>query len=171
MFKIMSIRAFKNEEELIEHEASMISLRIVSPLQSYMKQRGIKKKDLAKMLNKPKAYINAVFSGDKILSLKVMAKIQLALCFQLSIDVDPRQKTQAEQEIPETNNLKAGEVVKLISGGPNMVIDIVHENDTVSCSWFPVRTVIKDDLGQVLHIVHESSQTEAIFMSICLERV
>lgn len=71
--------SFKNEEEKIEHDASMISFRILSEIEKLCDARQIKKKDLAEMVGTSKSYITQLFNGTKSINTQIMAKFENAL--------------------------------------------------------------------------------------------
>jgi transcriptional regulator with XRE-family HTH domain len=71
--------SFKNEEEKIEHDASMISFRILSEIEKLCDNRKIKKKDLAEMVGTSKSYITQLFNGTKSINTQIMAKLENAL--------------------------------------------------------------------------------------------
>lgn len=71
--------AFKNEEEKIEHNAQMISYRILSEVEKLCEEKKIKKKDLAEMVGTSKSYITQLFTGAKSINTNIMAKFENAL--------------------------------------------------------------------------------------------
>ncbi|WP_173003185.1 helix-turn-helix transcriptional regulator [Chitinophaga sp. SYP-B3965] len=70
---------FKNEEEKIEHEAAMISFRILSEVEKLCDDRKIKRKDLAEMTGTSKSYITQLFNGKKSINTYFMAKLENVL--------------------------------------------------------------------------------------------
>jgi transcriptional regulator with XRE-family HTH domain len=77
--------SFKSEEEKIEHEAQMISYRILSELEKMCDERKIKKKDLAEMTGTSKSYITQLFNGTKSINTYIMAKFENALDISFEI--------------------------------------------------------------------------------------
>jgi transcriptional regulator with XRE-family HTH domain len=67
---------FKNQDEADQYEAEKLQLDIIAQLQEYMELNKITKADLAKKLNISKSFITQLFSGDKLLNLKILAKLQ-----------------------------------------------------------------------------------------------
>lgn len=82
---------FKNEEEIISHYADCISLDIVYELKKVMEQKNMNKVELAKLLGTSKSYITQLFSGDKLINLKLLGKIKRKLNIQVkfSITINP----------------------------------------------------------------------------------
>ncbi len=76
----------KTENEKLEFEAKMIQLDFISRLQELMKYRNIKsKKELAELLGTSPSFISQIFSGEKLINLKHIAKIQKALNVKYAI--------------------------------------------------------------------------------------
>lgn len=71
--------SFKSKEEKIEHDAQMISYRILSEIEKVCEERKIKKKDLAEMVGTSKSYITQLFTGAKSINTQIMAKFEDAL--------------------------------------------------------------------------------------------
>jgi transcriptional regulator with XRE-family HTH domain len=70
---------FKNKEDKIEHDAQMISYRILSELEKICDQKNISKKALADMVGTSKSYITQLFNGTKSINTSIMAKFEHAL--------------------------------------------------------------------------------------------
>lgn len=74
-----------NKEFDIVHEAEYISLVFLSEIEKQMDKNGLKKSELAKMLNTSKSYLTQLWRGDKILSLAMIAKMQKVLKIKFTI--------------------------------------------------------------------------------------
>lgn len=74
-----------NKEFDIVHEAEYISLVFLSEIEKQMDKKGLKKSELAKMLNTSKSYLTQLWRGDKILSLAMIAKMQKVLKIKFTI--------------------------------------------------------------------------------------
>jgi len=70
------IFTFENDDEKLQFEAEIIHLDIMNEIKILMDAKNIKKADLAKKLKTSKGYITQLFSGDKLINLKTIAKIQ-----------------------------------------------------------------------------------------------
>ena len=71
--------SFTSEEEELEHESRMIMFKFLKELDVLSGSgRKLKKKDLAIALDKSPSFISQLYSGEKLLSLKLLAKIQKA---------------------------------------------------------------------------------------------
>jgi len=77
--------SFKNEEEKLEHDAQMISYKILSEIEKLCDERKIKKKDLAELVGTSKSYITQLFSGVKSINTNIMAKFENALDVKFEI--------------------------------------------------------------------------------------
>jgi plasmid maintenance system antidote protein VapI len=71
--------SFSSKEERLEHRAQMISYRILSEVEKICDEKGIKKKELAKMVDTSASYITQLFRGDKQVNTSIMAKLEEAL--------------------------------------------------------------------------------------------
>lgn len=71
-----SLFAFNSDEEKIEHDAQMISYRILSEIERICDQNKIKKKDLAQLTGTSKSYITQLFNGSKSVNTNIMAKFE-----------------------------------------------------------------------------------------------
>ncbi len=77
------------EQEKIELEARMIQLDFIARLQEIMKAKGIRnKKELASLLGTSPSFITQLFSAEKLINLKHLAKLQRALDLKYSIISD-----------------------------------------------------------------------------------
>jgi transcriptional regulator with XRE-family HTH domain len=85
--------AFKNEKEEIEHNAQMISYRILSEVEKICDDRKIKKKDLAELVGTSKSYITQLFNGSKSINTDIMAKFEKALHVSFEIRLKLNQET------------------------------------------------------------------------------
>jgi len=79
---------FKYKKEIIEFEAEMIHLDIMHEIQYLMDKYDINRTQLAKFLNVTKGYITQLFSGDKLINLKTLAKIQRIFKIKFSFEYE-----------------------------------------------------------------------------------
>jgi ribosome-binding protein aMBF1 (putative translation factor) len=68
--------------------------RFLHVIETVMEERGIKKKDLAKMINTSPSFITQLFRGTKIINLETLAKIKLALEIDFEIKIKQDSITQ-----------------------------------------------------------------------------
>ncbi len=85
-----SLFSFKTEEEKIEHQAQMISYRILSEIEKVCDEKKIKKKDLADMIGTSRSYITQLFNGTKSINTYAMAKFEnvLDVTFEIRLKLD-----------------------------------------------------------------------------------
>ena len=74
--KLKDAISFKNEDEIIDFNASILSLEFTDLIEELMKNNDINKAQLARKLKTSKSYITQLFSGDKLINLKLLARIQ-----------------------------------------------------------------------------------------------
>jgi len=79
----------KTDKEKLELEAKMIQLDFIARLQELMKYKNIKsKKELAALLGTTPSFVTQLFSGEKLINLKHLAKLQRALGIKYAIISD-----------------------------------------------------------------------------------
>lgn len=79
----------KSDKEKLEFEAQMIHLDFISRLQELMKFKNINnKKELADLLETSPSFVTQLFSGEKLINLKHLAKLQRALDIKYAIISD-----------------------------------------------------------------------------------
>jgi len=84
------IFSFSNEEEELEHDAQMLMYKFLEEIEKcYKGGKKLKKKDLANILGKSPSFISQLYSGDKLLSFNLLAKIQKTLNLTFEITAQP----------------------------------------------------------------------------------
>ena len=66
-----------NEEEAIRWEAEKITLGFMHEVEKLMVERGWTKKDLADKLGTSKSYVTQLFRADKLINVKLLAKLSM----------------------------------------------------------------------------------------------
>ncbi len=66
----------ESKEDRLEFKAAAIQLDILADVSKVLEDKKISRSDLAKALGKSKSFISQLFSGDKMLNLKMIAQIQ-----------------------------------------------------------------------------------------------
>lgn len=79
-----SLFEFKSEKEELKHEAYMLMFKFLSEIER-ITEYTVQKKDLAKALNSSRSFVSQLFSGEKLASLSMLAKLQKA--YNLSFEV------------------------------------------------------------------------------------
>lgn len=77
--------AFKNESEKLEFEAKKLHLDFIIILSKLIEEQEISKSMLADKLGTSKSYITQLFSGDKMINLVLIARIQRVLKVNFNI--------------------------------------------------------------------------------------
>ena len=79
----------KSDDEKLLFEAKMIQLEFISRLQELMKYKNINsKKELAELLGTTPSFVTQLFSGEKLINLKHLAKFQRVLGIKYAIISD-----------------------------------------------------------------------------------
>jgi transcriptional regulator with XRE-family HTH domain len=99
-----------SEEDQIDIEASVLMLNFLAEIENIQKIRSIDRMSLAKSINVSPSYLTQVFSGNKPLNFKTLAKIQKALNIRFEV------KTV---EIKKDKNIKLKKVKESIMSFEN----------------------------------------------------
>lgn len=74
-----------SEEDIIEVDAQMLSFKFLEALEKSFAPRKLKKKEIAEAIGKSPSFISQVYSGDKLISMPLLAKLQKAFNFTFDI--------------------------------------------------------------------------------------
>jgi len=88
---------FETDEQKLQFEAEMIHLDIVFQIIRKMEEKDMNKSELAQKLKTSKGYITQLFTGDKLLNLKTLAKLQRIFNAKFKIDFVEKRKALDEQ--------------------------------------------------------------------------
>ena len=88
---------FETDEQKLQFEAEMIHLDIVFQIIRKMEEKDMNKSELAQKLKTSKGYITQLFTGDKLLNLKSLAKLQRIFNAKFKIDFVEKRKALDEQ--------------------------------------------------------------------------
>ncbi len=88
------ILSFRNEAEKIQFEAEIFSLDIMYEVECLMKSQefDLNKTQLANKLDVSKGYLTQLFTGDKLINLKTMAKLQRIFNIKFSVSHESIEK-------------------------------------------------------------------------------
>lgn len=85
--ELNDVFSFSSDDEKIQFEAEMIHLNTMKSIERLMKAKNMQKKDLAKSLSISQSYITQLFTGDKLINFKMLAKIQRVFNITFNMDV------------------------------------------------------------------------------------
>lgn len=86
-------------EEKIQDEARLIMAKFLSEVEQKYKEKGWKRKDLAKKLGTSPSYMTQLFRGTKLINLEMAAKMQDVLNIEFNItSIDLDKKGTIEQD-------------------------------------------------------------------------
>ena len=88
---------FETDEQKLQFEAEMIHLDIVFQIIRKMEEKDMNKSELAQKLKTSKGYITQLFTGDKLLNIKTLAKLQRMFNAKFKIDFVEKRKALDEQ--------------------------------------------------------------------------
>lgn len=80
---------FKSEKEEIDHEARMIMFRFLSEVEKIVGNDKGYKKRLSRALGVSQSYITQLFTGEKLVNLTMLAKMQKELGIKFEVSVTP----------------------------------------------------------------------------------
>jgi transcriptional regulator with XRE-family HTH domain len=89
----------KEEKDIIEIETHMLMYQFLSEIEKITTDRGISRKELAKLTGTSASYITQLYRGKKTINLQMLARIQRALDFKFKICVSLVEK-RAEKTSP-----------------------------------------------------------------------
>lgn len=111
--KFEEIVSFRNNEEVIEFREAALHLRIIDELIAVLEARNWNKAKLANELGTSKSYITQLFNGNKLINLKLLAKLEkiLNIEFRVGCHIKP-------EIVPAKSNKKfpAAEIVTYKKG-------------------------------------------------------
>lgn len=84
---------FEREDEKIALEAEMINIRIMQKIEKLMQEKGLSKKLLADELKTSKGYVTRLFTADKLINLKTLARLQRI--FNVSFEIESVKKLRS----------------------------------------------------------------------------
>lgn len=88
--------SFESQKDKIQHNADMISFRILSEVEKVCDEKKIKKKELAEMINSSRSYITQLFRGSKHVNTVLLGKLEEALDISFEIKVKLNQDSTEE---------------------------------------------------------------------------
>lgn len=83
----VALFSFESKKEMIEHNAQMISYRILSEVEKICEEKKINKKALAEMVGTSRSYITQLFRGTKQVNTDILARFEDALGISFQIKV------------------------------------------------------------------------------------
>lgn len=129
---------FKNQEEAELFECEKIQLDIIAQLQDYMTLNNISKSDIAKSLNTSKSFITQLFSGDKLLNLKTLAKLQRRFNIKFItslVDVKTKRNfSKEDKKIDSYNRRNYPNIFKIVSEKnlEDIETELLYPDDRIS---------------------------------------
>ncbi len=79
------------EEDQIEIDAQMLSFKFLEAVEKHCEPKKLKKKEIAEAIGKSQSFISQVYSGDKLLNMTLLAKLQKA--FNITFDIKAAQNS------------------------------------------------------------------------------
>ena len=82
--------AFSNEDDQMDFISETIHLTIMDEVFALMEKRGLNKADLARSLKTTPSYVTQLFAGDKLVNMKLLARLQVALNVKWDVKVQEK---------------------------------------------------------------------------------
>lgn len=86
--ELESLLVFTNEDDKLTLEAELLHLKFIKVIEGSMKQQAVSKAEIASQLSTSKSYITQLFSGDKLINMKMLARLQQVLDINFQIDAE-----------------------------------------------------------------------------------
>lgn len=122
--RFKSILSFEDDNDKLEFETSLIHLDIIDNIIELMNERGYTKARLAKKLGTSKSYITQLFSGDKLVNLQLIAKLQRIFDVKFSFNRNIVDDREEYPELPKN--------VYLMFANVNNKYEREYEQDNIS---------------------------------------
>lgn len=78
---------FETDEEKLEFDAEQLHLSIMFKVKKLMDEKGWNKSDLATALNVKKPHVTKLFSAEKLINIKMMAKIETVFGINFNVGI------------------------------------------------------------------------------------
>jgi transcriptional regulator with XRE-family HTH domain len=83
--KLNRMLEFKSEREKERLEEDLLNLKFITAIEEIMDQKDINKTDVAEILKSSRSYVSQLFSGNKMINIKTLTKIQKGLNISFKI--------------------------------------------------------------------------------------
>ena len=83
--KLNRMLEFKSEREKERLEEELLNLKFITAIEEIMEQKEINKTDVAEILKSSRSYVSQLFSGNKMINIKTLTKIQKGLNISFKI--------------------------------------------------------------------------------------
>lgn len=81
---------FESEEEELDHDAQMLVFKFLEQVEKANSNGSkLKKKDIAKALNKSSSFISQLYAGDKLMNFTHLAQLQKAFDITFEVKAKP----------------------------------------------------------------------------------
>ena len=77
--KLNRMLEFKSEREKERLEEDLLNLKFITAIEEIMEQKDVNKTDVAEILKSSRSYVSQLFSGNKMINIKTLTKIQKGL--------------------------------------------------------------------------------------------
>lgn len=103
--KIASALRFENEEDALEFRAEAMHLRFIEKIKGRMRELGINQTRIAEELGTSKGYVSQLFSGDRLLNLKTLAKLETILDIKIELQIAALSDSETHSDAPSFNRV------------------------------------------------------------------
>jgi len=93
---VKSSLGFADEADREHFHAERLQLDILASVSQIMEDKGVSKAELARRLDVSKSHVSQLFSVDKMLNLRTLAKLEAALDARFTIDLEDKHPQTAE---------------------------------------------------------------------------
>jgi transcriptional regulator with XRE-family HTH domain len=83
--KLSRMLEFKSEREKERLEEELLNLKFITAIEEIMELKDVNKSDLADILKSSRSYVSQLFSGNKMINIRTLTKIQRGLNISFKI--------------------------------------------------------------------------------------
>jgi transcriptional regulator with XRE-family HTH domain len=83
--KLSRMLEFKSEREKEKLEEELLNLKFITAIEEIMEQKDVSKTNIADILKSSRSYVSQLFSGNKMINIKTLTKIQKGLNISFKI--------------------------------------------------------------------------------------
>jgi ribosome-binding protein aMBF1 (putative translation factor) len=114
------------ETDRIMIETRLLMYRFLSEIDKITSERGINRKQLAKLAGTSASYITQLYQGKKIINLQMLAKIKKALNIEFKIEITDSEKTKKEYTVLQGSKLFGKSIAHTAAHGTHGTGKLIH---------------------------------------------
>ncbi len=133
---LQSVLKFNSDEEKLQFEAEMLHLNTMKMVEKLMQEKKMNKKELAVELQTSPSFITQLFTADKLINYKILAKLQRIFNVNFSVDFsywpDMEFEEIKEYKLPEAKIIQLYDFSKKEKGDKDYKLSSVADYSSVN---------------------------------------